>query len=91
MDAKYNKELKGCIAYEICELGKSTKKTAQDYGIPLKTVEKWVTMYNKDPKIFDTSQLTEGERVKALEKEVRELKRANEILKKTLVLMARKE
>lgn len=28
-------------------------KTANEYGIPLKTVEKWITAFNKDNHCFD--------------------------------------
>ena len=32
---------------------KSTKKTAEKYNVPLKTFEKWITKYNKEPEYFD--------------------------------------
>ena len=31
----------------------STIKTANEYNIPLKTLEKWITSYNKDNHCFD--------------------------------------
>ena len=88
---KYSKELKSCVVSEICVQGKSTSKTAQKYEVPLKTVEKWVTKYNKNPDIFKISKLPDKERIRELGSEVVKLKQANEILKKTLVLMAKKE
>ena len=30
-----------------------TKKTAEKLNIPLKTLEKWITAYNKDPNVFN--------------------------------------
>ena len=31
----------------------STKKTAEALGVPLKTLEKWITKYNKNPYAFN--------------------------------------
>lgn len=91
METKYPNELKGVVAYEICVLGKSTSKTAKEYGIPVKTVENWVTRYNKDPGIYNTAKLSDAERIKALEDEVMRLRKSNDVLKKTLVLLAKRE
>ena len=51
MNRKYDKRLKASVVYDICELGKSTSRTAKEYNIPLKTVEKWVTAYHKVPRM----------------------------------------
>lgn len=91
MERKYDNKLKAQVAQEICIEKKSTSGTARRYGIPLKTVEKWVTKYNKNPRAFDIKTMSENEQIKALEREVKELKKANELLKKTLILLARKE
>lgn len=91
MNKKYDKQLKASVVQEICELGKSTSKTAQKYNIPLKTVENWVTAYNKDPHVFETSSLSDAERIKELEKEIKQLRRNAEILKKTLIILGRTE
>ena len=85
MSRKYDKRLKASVVYDICELGKSTSRTAKEYNIPLKTVEKWVTAYHKDPKVYEISALSDEERIS----EVRDLKRKNEILKKTLIMLAK--
>lgn len=91
MSTIYDIKLKATVVYEICVAGKSTSKTAKEYGIPVKTVEKWVTAYNKNPNVYNTSNLTDSERIKELEKEVRELRKKNEILKKTLLYLNQKE
>ena len=77
MSRKYDKRLKASVVYDICELGKSTSRTAKEYNIPLKTVEKWVTAYHKDPKVYEISALSDEERISELEHEVRDLKRKN--------------
>ena len=91
MEAKYSKELKSCVVYEICELGRSTSKTAKEFNIPVKTVEKWITAYNKNPKVFNITQISDKERIQELESENKRLLKDNEILKKTLVMIAKKE
>lgn len=91
MITKYNKILKQVVAQEICENGNSTSKVAAEYGIPLKTVEKWVTAYNKDNTVFDESELSDKQRIKELEAQVSRLKKDNDILKKTLRIFIKKE
>lgn len=91
MGKKYDIRIKEQVAQEICVEKKSTSSVASRYRIPLKTVEKWVTQFNKNPKAFDTAAISEQEKIKLLEREVKELRKANELLKKTLLLLARKE
>lgn len=52
MPRKYEKKLKQKIVTIIVDKKNSTKKTAEKYDIPLKTVEKWITAYNKDKNVF---------------------------------------
>lgn len=49
----YNRELKKKLCEEICINQASTLKTANEYKIPIKTLEKWVTAFNKDNHYFD--------------------------------------
>lgn len=91
MSRQYSKELKASITYQICEQKRSTSKVAAENKIPLKTVEKWVTAYNKDKTIYDVSSCSDEERIKNLEKIVKQLKRENELLKKTLIMLAKTE
>lgn len=91
MKRNYDTRLKAQVAQEICLEKQSTSATAQRYGVPLKTVENWVTIYNKNPSAFDVNVMSDNEKIKALEKEVAELRKANELLKKTLILLARRE
>lgn len=51
--AQYTNNLKKKLCIMICENNASTIKTAESYGIPLKTLEKWITAYNKNNHIFD--------------------------------------
>ncbi len=50
---KYNSELKKELCEKICLNKVSTIKTANEYNIPIKTLEKWINAYNKDNHCFD--------------------------------------
>ena len=49
----YNRELKKVLCEKICINKYSTINTAKEYNVPLKTLEKWITAYNKDNHCFD--------------------------------------
>ena len=49
----YSNELKNKICIRICRNRESTSLVAKEMEIPLKTVEKWVTAYYKDSRVFD--------------------------------------
>lgn len=53
MSMHYNTELKKKLCEDICFNHDSTIKTAQEYHVPLKTLEKWITAFNKDSSCFD--------------------------------------
>lgn len=50
----YTYSLKKEICERICFNRESTIKTAKEYGIPLKSIEKWITAYNKNNNCFDS-------------------------------------
>ena len=50
---QYNRELKKQLCENICINGHSTLKTANEFNIPIKTLEKWITAFNKDNHCFD--------------------------------------
>ena len=53
MTMHYNIELKKKLCYNICINGDSTIKTAEEFNVPLKTLEKWITAFNKNSHYFD--------------------------------------
>ncbi len=53
MNVHYNLDLKKKLCTDICIHGKSTIQTAHEYNISLKTLEKWITAFNKDNHCFD--------------------------------------
>lgn len=50
---QYSRELKKELCEKICIHGYSMLKTANEYNIPIKTFEKWITAYNKNNHCFD--------------------------------------
>lgn len=47
MNTQYTIDLKRKLCIDICIDGKSTIKTAEEYNIPLKTLEKWITVFKR--------------------------------------------
>lgn len=91
MARTYTKNFKAMIVNLICVEKHSTIKTAEQFDIPLKTLEKWITAYNKDSNVFNEDYLSKEQQIVELKKEVSKLKRDNDILKKTISLLAKKD
>ena len=91
MPKKYDNNFKSMIVNLICNENHSTIKTAEQFEVPLKTVEKWITAYNKDNKCFDADYKTQSQIIDDLKRKVAKLKRDNDILKKTISLLAKKD
>ena len=72
------------VAQMICVQKERTIKTAEEFGVPLKTVENWVTAYNKDPHCFDDDYISAEQQLEAARKTIRKQKETIEILKKIL-------
>lgn len=91
MPRTYNKNFKAMIVNLICVEKHSTIKIAEQFDVPLKTIEKWVTAYNKDNNVFNEDYLSKEQQIIELKKTNAKLQRDNEILKKTISLLAKKE
>ena len=91
MAKKYDNNFKFMIVNLICNEKHSTIKTAEQFEIPLKTVEKWITAYNKNNRCFDFDYKTQSQIIDDLKKQISRLEKDNEILKKTITLLAKKE
>ena len=50
---QYNRSLKKKLCENICFNHSSTSKIADEYNIPIKTLEKWITAFHKDNHCFD--------------------------------------
>ena len=91
MPRKYDNNFKSMIINLIINEKHSTIRTSEQFDIPLKTVEKWITAYNKDNQCFDSDYKTKNQIIDELKRKVASLERDNEILKKTITLLAKKE
>ena len=91
MPRKYERNFKSMIINLIVNEKHSTIKTAEQFNIPLKTLEKWITAYNKDNNVFNSDYKSQAQIIDDLKKQVASLQRDNDILKKTISLLAKKE
>ena len=91
MRKSYSREFKAAALDEIKKVGRSNREVAQEHDIPIKTLEKWITAYNKDNDYFEIGKPPEETNVKQLERQIARLERENEILKKTIALLGGKE
>lgn len=76
---KYTYEFKKKLCKMVCINHNSTCKTVKGYGVPLKTLEKWITAYN----------INNEKDKKQLLKQAKALKIENEILRKTFEILKR--
>ncbi len=80
----YSNEFKKMAIELIKNAKNSTIKTAKDLNIPLKTLENWITAYNKNNNIYDSDYVNPQQEIQNLKKRIAELETTNDILKKTL-------
>jgi transposase len=86
---KYPEELLERGARMVFESGRPIAHVARDLGIHHETLRKWVRQVEADEgKRSELLSSEERERLKALERENRELRRANEILKSASAFFA---
>ena len=91
MPRRYENNFKSMLVNLIVNEKHSTIKTAEQFDVPLKTLEKWITAFNKDNKCFDADYKTQSQIIDDLKHEIAKLKRDNDILKKTISLLAKKD
>ena len=91
MPRKYERSFKSMIINLIVNEKHSTIKTAEQFNIPLKTLEKWITAYNKNNNVFNSDYKSQAQIIADLKKQIVSLQRDNDILKKTISLLAKKE
>ncbi|MES1956216.1 transposase [Salinisphaera hydrothermalis EPR70] len=76
---------------EYASQGAAIGSIAGKFGGTPETLRNWVRQAERDQGLCDGQTTEERERVKALERENRELKRANEILRKASAYFAQAE
>jgi transposase len=86
---KYPPELLDRGARLVIETGRPIAHVARDLGVPSETLRKYVRQVESDEGLRpELPSSEEREEIKALRKEVYELRRANEILKAASVFFA---
>lgn len=94
MKTQYSQEFKIEAVKRIERTGESAAKVAKELGIKSTTLYGWIERYKNspvDPFPGSGKLSTEDEKVKRLEKELRELKEENEILKKAAAYFAKNQ
>jgi len=87
---KYPDELRERAVRLVAESGRPIAHVANDLGVHREALRQWVRQAEADAgSRRDRLTTSERERVKSLEREVRDLRRANEILKAASVYFAK--
>jgi transposase len=87
---RYPEELRERSVRLVFESGRPIAQVAKDLGIGSESLRAWVRQAEADGgERGDRLRSGERERLKSLEREVRELRRANEILKAASVFFAK--
>ena len=87
---KYSDELRGRAVTLVFESGRPIAAVARDLGVHKEALRLWVRQAEADAGTRnDRLASAERERLKLLEREVRDLRKANEILKAASVFFAK--
>ena len=86
---KYPKELIERGVRLAIDSGRPVAHVARDIGLPVETLRKAVRQAEADQGLRDAPTSAEREEIKALRREVSELKQANEILRSASVFFAK--
>ncbi len=84
MPRTYDINFKKTVVDLIVHHNHSTLKTAQEFNIPLKTLEKWITAYNKNNDVFNVDDFSPQAEINRLKKQLKEKDKIIELLKKTI-------
>lgn len=86
---KYPPELRERAVAYVLETDRSTRQVADELGIKYESLRRWVVQAEADSGKRPGLTTDERERIKELEREVRELRRTNEILKSASAFFAK--
>jgi len=94
MASEYSAEFKLEAVRRVEEAGEPIFKVARDLGVNVNTMNTWVSRYRKKPimPFPGSGRLSpEDEKIRKLEREVRDLREENEILKKAAAYFAKNQ
>jgi|SRR3954447_26717089 transposase len=87
---RYDEAFKIETVKYISESHKSVAQVAREVGVNENTLHGWVKKYGQQPEIKAVQSFpSEGAELRALQKEIRDLKEENEILKKAMHYFAK--
>ena len=92
MNKQYSTEFKIDAVKRLEKSGETMSKVAADLGVKVTTMQGWVTKYKKSPSapFVGSGHLSpEDEKLRKLEREIKNLKEENDILKKAAAYFAR--
>ena len=85
---RYPDEVRRRAIEEVTERGRTSSQVARDLGITQTTISTWVRQYRRDHGLEPGPTTEQTGRIKELEKEVADLRRTNEILKRASAFFA---
>jgi len=85
---RYPDEIRRRAIEEVTERGRNASEVARDLGMTQTTVSTWVRQYRRDRGLEPGPTSEQTARIKELEKEVADLRRTNEILKRASAFFA---
>jgi transposase len=85
---RYSDEIRRRAIEEVTERGRTSSEVARDLGITQTTISTWVRQYRRDHGLEPGPTTEQTTRIKELEKEVADLRRTNEILKRASAFFA---
>lgn len=86
---KYPPELRERAVAYVIESGRPTRQVADELGIKYESLRRWVVQAEADIGKRPGLTTDERKRIKELEREVKELRRTNEILKSASAFFAK--
>lgn len=92
MAKQYDTDFKVNTVKLVLEEGKVASQVARDLGIAPKTLYGWIAQYKNDPKhpfVGSGHLKPEAQATRDLEREIRELREENEILKKAVRIFSK--
>ena len=92
MAKRYDKEFKLHAVKQVIEAGKPVAQVARELDIANQTLYKWVQKYKEDQNdlfVGSGNLRSEDKEMKEFEKQLRDLKEENEILKKAMSIFAK--
>jgi len=85
---RYPDEIRRRAIEEVTQRGRTSSEVARDLGMTQTTVSTWVRQYRRDHGLEPGPTSEQTAKIKELEKENAELRRANDILKKASTFFA---